>query len=208
MKSKIIIFDFDGVLVNTLPRWFDLASIHNPDITYKYFQDLSNGNFHEVTARMSDQKVYVIPPKNEEHHSMWLKETELVPQMYELVQELSKEYTLFVVSSALTSNIVEYFERVGLREYFQSIRGFDVHFSKIIKINNILEQEKVDPKDVVFITDTLGDIREGNVCKVYSIGVTWGLHDRETLEKGEPVAIVDTVSELKQSIESILNVDK
>ncbi len=204
MKNKIVIFDYDGVLVNTLPMWFDLTAIHNPGITYKYFQDLSNGNFHETITDMSDKKKYVIAPDNAEQHRTWLRNIEITPELQDLIIDVSKECSLHVVSSGLTANIIEHLERVGLREYFQSIRGFDVHTSKIAKINDILREEKVDYKHAVFITDTLGDIREGNVCKVYSIGVTWGLHDRETLEKGEPYRIVDTVSELKQVIESIV----
>ena len=56
------------------------------------------------------------------------------------------------------------------------------------------------------MTDTLGDIREGNIAGVQTIGVTWGVHDRETLEKGSPLAIVDTVFELRDTIERFFNV--
>ena len=35
--------------------------------------------------------------------------------------------------------------------------------------------------------------------------MTWGLHERSILEKGEPVAIVDTVDELKNKIEEIFS---
>ncbi|MFZ3015756.1 MAG: HAD hydrolase-like protein, partial [Minisyncoccia bacterium] len=60
------------------------------------------------------------------------------------------------------------------------------------------------PKDVVFITDSLGDILEGNECGVKSIGVTWGLHGRETLKKGNPVAIIDDPRDLEGVINNVL----
>ena len=75
-----------------------------------------------------------------------------------------------------------------------------MEISKVIKINGLLKKYGHDPKDALFITDTLGDIRDGTACGVATIGVTWGNHDRETLKKGEPYAIVDTVPELEAEI--------
>lgn len=79
-----------------------------------------------------------------------------------------------------------------------------MHGSKIIKINSILKKYNIEPNDTVFITDTLGDIKEAKECGVKSIAVTWGLHDRETLEKGNPVAIIDDPRELLRVIEKVL----
>ncbi len=69
METKeIIIFDFDGVLVNTVPNWFILAKQYNTWITYENFQDLSNGNFHKTIVEMVGENTYVIPLGNENNH--------------------------------------------------------------------------------------------------------------------------------------------
>lgn len=50
--------------------------------------------------------------------------------------------------------------------------------------------------DVYFVTDTAGDVIEGNRAEVKTIAVTWGFHDRERLEKAKPDIIVNTPEEL------------
>ena len=50
----------------------------------------------------------------------------------------------------------------------------------------------------------MGDIIEAEKCGVRSIGVTWGLHGRETLEKGNPVTIIDDPRDLENAINNVL----
>lgn len=59
-----------------------------------------------------------------------------------------------------------------------------------------LTQFGVSENESLFITDTLGDMREAANAGLKSIGVSWGFQRRETLLKGDPHAIVDTPEEL------------
>jgi phosphoglycolate phosphatase-like HAD superfamily hydrolase len=67
----------------------------------------------------------------------------------------------------------------------------------------IKEKYGVDSGDMIFITDTLGDIREADHEGVPTIAVTWGIHDHEYFNR-EPhdnlIAIVDSVSDLKDKL--------
>ena len=61
--------------------------------------------------------------------------------------------------------------------------GGDIHRSKVAKIQMILKKHGIKPAEAIFITDTLGDMREAIKCGVLSIGVTWGFHEKERLQK-------------------------
>lgn len=122
----------------------------------------------------------------------------------ETVVTLSFQYLLAVVSSSPDKYIIDYLESEGMENYFNEISGSDVHKSKVVKINLILEKYKVSPKDTVFITDSLYDILDGNSCGVKSIGVTWGLHDKNELNKGNPIVIIDDVTKLLSAIQNVL----
>ncbi|MEI8270919.1 MAG: HAD hydrolase-like protein, partial [bacterium] len=113
-------------------------------------------------------------------------------------------YILIIISSTHTESIKKILEREKVSEYFTEILGVDVEKNKIIKTNLVLEKYKILSKDAVFITDTLGDIREASKCGVQSIGVTWGYHEKETLEKGNPVAIINNPIDLINNIQNIL----
>jgi len=46
-NKKLVIFDFDGVLVNTLDFSFQEHKNKNPNLTWEKFKNFSNGNFHD-----------------------------------------------------------------------------------------------------------------------------------------------------------------
>ncbi len=78
--------------------------------------------------------------------------------------------------------------------------GADVHKSKVEKIKMVFEKYSIGPKDCIFITDTLGDMREAEKTGIDAIGVTWGFHKIETLEQGEPFRLVETPPALATAI--------
>jgi len=79
-----------------------------------------------------------------------------------------------------------------------------VHESKVHKIKLLLEKYSMSPENTIFVTDTLGDIKEAQECNVPTLAVTWGFHARETLEKGNPTKIIDHFEELEPAIHEIL----
>jgi phosphoglycolate phosphatase-like HAD superfamily hydrolase len=61
----------------------------------------------------------------------------------------------------------------------------------------------IPPEESIFVTDTLGDLKEASIAQVPTIAVTYGAQSREHFTN-EPythlVAIVDTVRELKAEL--------
>lgn len=204
MNKKAILFDFDGVLVNTLPMCWEVHHELNPTITFDEYSDLSNGNFH---AKLKEsykgdqneiQKSYFEKYRN--HLPIYTIGEELVL----LIEEFSKTHRLFIVSSCVENIIEEHLTREHIREYFTEVLGYNFHSGKTEKILHILDKYSLEAKDTVFVTDTLGDIVEATEAGIDTIAETWGLHDRGRLEKGSPIAIVDTVAELKAKISEVL----
>ena len=69
----------------------------------------------------------------------------------------------------------------------------------------IVNKYNIKKEEYLLITDTLGDLRESEEAEINSIGVTWGVHRRETLEQGTSIAIVDTFEELLSKIQITKN---
>lgn len=118
-----------------------------------------------------------------------------------IIQSLAAQHDLAIVSSTVSSSIRAFLTQTRLDSFFFDILGNDVATSKAEKIQRILTKRELDPARCLMITDTLGDIRESTEVGVPTIAVTWGYHDRFTLEKGSPFAIVEHPSELETEIE-------
>ncbi|OGC85064.1 hypothetical protein A3F55_02245 [Candidatus Adlerbacteria bacterium RIFCSPHIGHO2_12_FULL_53_18] len=130
------------------------------------------------------------------------KQVTLVPSMGEVVATLAETYTLVIISSTITLPIERLLEKYNLRKYFTEVMGNDVHKSKVEKIRMVFTKYSVAAQYCVFITDTLGDMREAEKSGIGALGVTWGFHTVETLQRGNPFRLVsdpaDIVSAVKE----------
>ncbi|MBP6884694.1 MAG: HAD family hydrolase [Candidatus Pacebacteria bacterium] len=204
MNDKaLIMFDFDGVLVDTLGICHTLGRELNEGISLEEYRNYFDGNVFEVmnehtkngTRKFDSIEVF---EKKYAHETRTLT----VPSEIKiLLANLAKTSVVTVVSSTPSNTISEILRREGLGDYFNDIMGSDIHKSKVEKIKMLLEKYKKNGSATIFITDTVGDIKEARECNVPAIAVTWGYHERERLIKTEPFATVDTVPELASTIE-------
>ena len=204
MGKKLVIFDFDGVLADTLEFAFKVHKDLNGNLTWEKFQDFSIGNFHEKMDKAVKEEAYVIPSNFEQYYEENLAMIGIKDVLRNTIFELKDTFTLAIVSSTNSSHIANFLKKEKMFDCFSEILGTDVHRNKAYKINSILQKYRIDQKNVVFVTDSLGDVLEANECKIYSIGVTWGLHDKKTLKNGKPTAIIDDPRDLFKTIQGVL----
>lgn len=207
MTYKHLFFDFDGVIVDS----FDLSYQAHLAVT---------PNPHDLPGyrAMFHGNVY----KSEQHHEETEADREAVRQdpffkvytprlleqapmagMPETLQRLAAQRTLAIVTSSITSPIQSYLDRYDLAAHFDTVLGADIHKSKIRKMNMLCELYDVAPEKCLFITDTLGDMREAAKAGLPAIGVAWGFHEIETLKQGNPVAIVSSPAELFTTVDRL-----
>jgi phosphoglycolate phosphatase len=198
---KAIIFDFDGVIGDTYDTGFMISKMFDHDITEQDFRDHHNGNVFEspkINFQPEDVPLY------------YAKQKELFTQkhifpIHDYVQSLSQQYSLFIVSSSLDENIRHFLQIGKMDNSFNQILGCTTHKSKIEKFKMIFETYDLKSEECIFVTDTIGDIKEGRYFDLKTIAVTWGYHSRELLESEKPFATVDTPLELFETIHTIAN---
>ncbi len=203
---SFLFFDFDGVIVDTL------------DISYESSKKASGGSYsreeylvrfhgniyeyHKSKEDASDSKKEVPTAKDDffRHYIPRLFDRQPIDGMRQILAELAATHTLAIVSSTINAPIQEYLDRYEIAQYFDTVFGADTHTSKVKKINMLLELYATTPEHCLFITDTLGDMREATKADVKSIGVAWGFHAVETLHQGSPIAIAKSPDELAHLI--------
>ncbi|HEY4714926.1 MAG TPA: HAD hydrolase-like protein [Candidatus Paceibacterota bacterium] len=204
MAKKLVIFDFDGVLVDTILMCYEIHKEFNPNFSYEEYQKLAHGNFLQDYAKIRQKRNYISHLDFHDQYKKKVCDIDIPPVLKEVVETLSQSYKLSIVSSSLTPVIGKYLKDKDILKYFDEILGFDFHASKVLKLEKIIKDHKVVAKDVVFITDTLSDILEANEVGIPTIAVSWGLHDRATFAPGHPAAVIDDPKELIPTIERIL----
>ncbi|MFH1047071.1 MAG: HAD hydrolase-like protein [Patescibacteria group bacterium] len=204
------LFDFDGVIVNTFDICHEISASLQPDRTLaaEEYRGYFDGNIYDVVDEKEKDTFGQLTAvsKDDPFHRLYvpkLMRLAPVPGMIDLLGRLSAsvgQRKFPVVSSSVSSVIDCYLVTHGVRDLFGTIYGADVHKSKRVKLRRALADAGVSADDAVFITDTLGDIREAAHVGLRAIGVTWGFQRAETLRRGNPLAVVDTAEELYTAI--------
>lgn len=191
LTRPLLMFDFDGVLIDSFDVSYGITRLKNPDMSVDEYRDLFAGNIYE-TLKQRPQKNTDRPMSHDEYFDLYaegLQTRELIPEMVSVVRTLEDAHQLSIVTSCVTGVIKKIIERSSLAPDVFEILGMDVERNKTKKINRLMEKYDADPSDCLFITDTVGDIIEARAAGVESIAVTWGFHGEARLAAATPHAI-------------------
>lgn len=203
MKARnVILFDFDGVLVDTFFVCYGITKELNPDMPAEEYRSFFEGNIYNSMERAGAQKrMFHAMPDFFRMYEERSRKLVVPEELKTLVRKLAKTADLVVISSTTSALIQDILIREGLSDCFAEVLGSDVHTNKTIKIGMVLEKYGKKPGETIFVTDTTGDVAEAKECGVASVAVTWGFHDRARLEEAHPLAVVDTPRELADALE-------
>ena len=123
-----------------------------------------------------------------------------VPGMPDAIRTLADQFHCVIISSGITSLIQTFLEKHGLSDCFTSVLGADIDTSKVRKIQTALRSFHLPASSSLFITDTVGDIREATQAEVPAIAVSWGYHPLEQIFSEKPRAIVQSPQQLVEEI--------
>jgi HAD superfamily hydrolase (TIGR01549 family) len=197
---KLIMFDFDGVIDNNYELHFRLSEKKFNDITREEHKKLFEGNIHIERERLKhrDTGFDFLTHLSNTRRNQKIKE-----EVKKTLEMLSKNYTLGIVSSCYEYGIKDYLEGNQIRNLFSFMYGYETHKLKVHKFKKVLNDFDFKKEECIFITDTLGDILEANEVGINTIAVDFGYHERERLEKGNPVKIISSFNELIEAVKNI-----
>ena len=194
---KHICFDFDGVILDSMDLHIqNFQEVFGVTFTREEYATFLDGNFHDsAIARVYDWKAYN-RALEEKYQNL-----QLDPLVIQSLQALAQDYQLSINSSAGDEVLDFILERNKVRGLFAAVWGTWTEPRKTKKFSMLMETYGLEPDEILFVTDTLGDIREAQEVDISVVAITGGFHDRARLESGEPNGIVESWGELLQAID-------
>ena len=200
--QKLFLFDFDGVVVDSLELYektvnLCLKKIGSPIIRgHTDFLALFEENFYDAIRKKGVNVIEFI--KMSASIAPTLDYTRVSPyyDLAPVLEKLKNNNFLVIVSSNSNYAINLMLAKYKFDHYFQDVLGYELTFSKSEKIILSMNKLKVEKGETYYIGDTTGDIKEAKEAKVKTVAVTWGWHSREKLESISPDYIIDTPAEL------------
>lgn len=203
---RLLIFDFDGVLADTLADMLRFAQEACDELGIEHSvvpRDLSDlevmsfasfGRACEVPERSVGEFVRRCLSKFERKESP----PEIFPKLPDVIRQLSEGNILVVVTGNTTSTVNAFLAHHGIRDCFSAVYGVDLPGTKAEKI--IMAKRKFESKDTstFLVGDSLSDIRAAREANATSIAVGWGHQSMDMLIHGKPDAIVHSPDELME----------
>ncbi|MGH1392612.1 MAG: HAD-IA family hydrolase [Trichormus sp.] len=211
MTQKVIIFDFDGTIADTVDA---LVSIANRlaiefgyiQITPEQLTLLKNLSSREIIkySGVSLLKIPFLVKKVKAELKNKIQELKPIPGMKESLLELKNHgYQLGIITSNSKDNVTAFLEINELDNLFEFIYSGVTIFGKTTIINNVLKQKQLKPQTVIYVGDETRDIEASKKANIKVIAVTWGFNSAEILSQQNPDFLIHQPSELLQVIKLI-----
>jgi phosphoglycolate phosphatase len=208
MKRQFILFDFDGVIADSFEAAYRTIRSFHPEIQEEEYRAAFSSNIFEYGKEKREAHgagAHSHEEWREVHGPLFEKHAKPFAEMPSIVRTLAERYVLAIISSSNNETIRSFLERENLLSSISRILGAEVHMLKHTKIEMVFEEFGATPATSIFVTDSVGDIREAHLAQVASIAVSWGFQKREVLAEAKPFRLVEKPTDLIPAIESFFN---
>ena len=207
--TKVIIFDFDGTLADTIDILLSITNRLSAEFGFKsatkeQIAQLSNLNSWQI-LQYSGISIFKFPLlirrlKAELHSEV--PHIQLFPGIKEVLLELKKRgFQLGIITSNSRENVLGALQRNGLQDTFTFIYSGST-FGKHKVINKWLRIENIHTEKVVYVGDEIRDIDAAKKTGIKVIAVGWGFNSPQALAAQNPNFLIERPQELIEIMNS------
>jgi phosphoglycolate phosphatase len=204
MEKKVVIFDFDGTIADTIQEGVRLYNEFAPKYGLKPITPENMTNLRSRQPReglrelgIPMYKMAFLASKMRTAIRAGIAQAQTFPGMIEVLRELKvRGYHLIIASSNSVDNIRLFLRNNTMEGYFEQIHSGTAIFGKAKQLNQIIKEYGYNREDVYYIGDEVRDIEAAKTARLKSVAVTWGMNDNVALGVLLPEHIINKPEEL------------
>lgn len=214
---KLIAFDLDGTLLDSVPdlaRAVDLAmqDVGYPRVTLEQASHWIGNGADVLVSRALSQSVTVqegLDPElikqararlDHHYHDGGHKLSHLYPKVKETLEALHQQgYTLALVTNKPAQFVPELLEQHQLAHLFVDVIGGDTFVEKKpnpFALNWLLDKHQLTPSEMLMVGDSRNDIQAAKAAGCRSFGLTYGYNHGEPIADSQPDVVSDEFNHL------------
>lgn len=201
MLNKILIFDFDGVISDSLVMQID--TVNSFAEKYNYQKIKSPNQYRRYTMQEIIEKIKIPKDKSEEIAQLIKKtsannysKVRLFPGIKNVLVDLAKNYNLYILSSNGKKAINIFLKKEKMTNVFKDVYSTNGLFDKHIVLDQIISKYKFDKNNIAYIGDECRDIEAAKKSKIKTIAVCWGYDSGKKLKSLKPDMVCSKIEKL------------
>ena len=203
MNKKVVIFDFDGTIADSLGEVIAITNSLSekysfPPISETDLQELKNLSMFEIAEKwkLPKWKLFLMFWSGKRKFKEVVNRVKPFPECVPLIQKLKEQgFELGIITFNSVFSVKSFLEKNGLDD-FNFIVSANAILGKAMAIKKTIRKYNFQSGDVVYVGDEIRDIVAAKKCGVDCISVTWGYNSRESLASNNPTCLVDKPEEI------------
>jgi phosphoglycolate phosphatase len=204
MKPRLLAFDFDGTIADTLGEVHRIYNELAPDFGLQQvhadsIKDLRQLSINELLSELgvSKRQVPSLLTKGTRLLRSRIERVELIEGMRETLVALQPKVEHFGILTSNTSENVELFlKHHKLDHLFHFISSKSKLSGKAKHLKSILTTFSLKEDEMLYIGDELRDIKACKKAGIPIAAVSWGFNDHEALKAAGPEYLFESPKEL------------
>jgi phosphoglycolate phosphatase len=192
MRYRLIVWDFDGTLADTLALSVDTFNAIAARYGFRQLDDLTEERGLNTRAFFRRHRIplWRLPFLAEEYRKAvrdHMPSIRLFAGLAELVRDLREAgLRVGVLSSNGAENIRTCLAANGVEEAFDFVVGYSRLFGKATSLRKVLRQEGVAPRQLLYVGDEVRDAEAARQAGVDFAAVAWGFNAADLLSRHAP----------------------
>ena len=208
---SIILFDFDGVLADTLNDMLDFAReacaqlglLRNP--TPADLDALETMSFVEYGRQLMVPAQHIDEFVNRCLHMF--NQRPHPPKIFEgmdrVVTEAAKRHIIAIVTGNTTPTVEAFLKEYDLHTHVRLVIGVEQKGSRPEKIRRAIKMLEQSTESAYMVGDAVSDIRAARRTSIGSVAVGWGHQSSSRLREAKPDYLVSSPHELLVLLEKV-----
>lgn len=201
---RLIIFDFDGVLADSLDPMLKYAQqvCHEFGLqrtpTKADLEVLERMEFSEFAVQLGvpDHQIETFVRRNFELFAGREEPLEIIPGMDSVVSRLAETCLLVIITGNSCRVVDKFLTTHKMGDKFADILCAEHPGTRVEKIRRVNDQYQASIAETYMIGDAVSDIRAAREARIKSIAVSWGHQSRQKLSNETPFLVVDQPQDL------------
>ena len=206
MPFKLVIWDFDGTLVDSLTGAVAIFNKLAPELGHKPVEDVAKVRAMTMRQFLRQHGVsfWRLPRLVRRFRAAAAEEADQL-QMFAGLSPLlaglhSDGVRLGILSSNHEDNIRRALRTSGAEQYFAFVVGYPKLFGKGRALKRIMRAERLERSDVLYIGDEVRDVEAARKAGIAVAAVTWGFHAESLLRAYNPDHLVTEPAQLTKIV--------